>query len=77
MIFELHYERSRKSYTDFGSKMDQLCQVLNLDSVAGKSLQLRKYLSDFGVLYDFADLKTNVSERRSLSSSVNIERMKK
>lgn len=41
-----------------------------------KSSQLRKYLSDFGILYDFADLKTDDSERRSLWSLVNMERMK-
>ena len=76
MIFEQHYVRSRDSDPEFRLKMDQLCQVLDLDQMVEKSSQLRKYLSGFGILYDFADLKTDVSERRYLSSSVNIERMK-
>jgi alcohol dehydrogenase class IV len=76
MIFELHYQRSNDSNPELAMKMDKLCQVLNLDPISEKSAQLRKYLSVFGVLYDFADLNIGVSERSFLSRSVNMERMK-
>ena len=75
-IFELHYERSRDRDPYFRSNMNQLCKALNLEPKSEKSSQLRRYLLDFGIAYDFAHLKTDVSERKALSSSVNMERMK-
>lgn len=75
-IFELHYERSRDRDPYFRSNMNQLCKALNLEPKSEKSSQLRRYLLDFGIAYDFAHLKTDVLERKALSSSVNMERMK-
>lgn len=76
MIFELHFARSRNGDNELAKIMDQLCKALSLDPVIEKSSQIKKYLSEFGISYEFSELNIDVTERRSLSGSVNMERMK-
>lgn len=76
MIFELHYARSRHSNTELATIMDQLSQALSLDPTTEKSSQLKKHLSLLGISYNFSELNIDALERRSISASVNMERMK-
>lgn len=76
MIFELHYKRSRDSGADFKLTMDQLCQALSLEPAFEKSGQLKMFLSKCDISYEFSDLDIETNVRKSLSASINMERMK-
>ena len=75
-IFELHYERSKNTDLEITKSMDDIIEILKLSKNKSLSEQLKFFLKQKNIVYDFHSLGISVQDRFKLSKLVNMERMK-
>lgn len=74
-IFKIHYERSRNTDLKITKLMDDIIEILKLDKNKCLCEQLKFFLKQKNIEYDFHNLGISLQDRRKLSKLVNMERM--